>query len=493
MKDPTSPETTSLAYDTMLPAWQKMQSVLDGTKAMRAAGTTLLPKHFGESDESYKERLERSTLKNITKLTLNSWVGRPFSKPIAFEDLPPQIEDLSTDVDLQGNDVQVFSRNWFKEGLAKGYCHCYVDFPRTDNEGVRTLADDRAEGVRPYWVLLRPEQVFFAEAETIAGQEILREIRIMEEVNDREGFAESVQPQIRRVFIDETGAVQVEIYRLKEPKKARDRREWLIFDSYSHSLPVIPLVTFYTDRDDFMLSTPPLEDLADLNIAHWQSTSDQRAILTVARFPILAISGGAASEKEIIIGPKRMLHSPDPAAKFYYVEHSGHAIASGQTDLESLESSMAEYGAEFLKKRPGSSTATARALDTAEATSPLQDVALRFSHALDQALEYTALWLKMDPAQAGFSHVNTKFTDAGGDQVTLNALRETRKMKDISREAYLTELQNRSVLSDSYDIQEDAVLLENEALSMNPVSFELAPDPDDPGEGSGAGRSEPGR
>ena len=69
----------------------------------------------------------------------------------------------------------------------------------------------------------------------------------------------------------------------------------------------------------------PLLDLAWLNIAHWQSSSDQRHVLTVARFPMLAGSG-VPENTNVVVGPDRMLTTPNADGKFYYVEHTGAAI-----------------------------------------------------------------------------------------------------------------------------------------------------------------------
>ena len=490
-KNPKSPATTSDAYDSMLPSWAKIQTVLDGTDAMRASERLYLPQHHAEVDQAYEERLLRCTLLNISKLTLESWVGRPFSDPIQFEDVPPDIETLLEDVDQLGTDAQVFLRGWFSDGLAKSFSHVYIDMPRTDVDAERTMADDKAENIRPYWVHIHPSQIFFADSEVINGREVLREIRIMESVNERVGFAEISKPQIRRVFLainEETGLFQgmVELYQQENPDKDEDK--WILTESYPFDLDEIPLVTFYSNRDAFMHGTPPLEDLVNLNIAHWQSTSDQRAVLTVARFPILALSGGTDDNSELQIGPNRWLYAPDPAAKFYYVEHTGAAIEAGRKDLLDLEEQMSEYGAEFLKKRPGTQTATARALDSAEATSPLQDMTLRFKHAVDRALDLTAKWLGQE--SGGTAMISTEFGPEEVNQADLNTLRETRKMRDISREAYLEELIRRGWLDEEYDIEADAAKLEQETLDMfAAMPDELKPggdddDDDDDDEGS---------
>lgn len=466
-KERDDPGTTSIAYDAMLPKWHKIQTVLNGTASMRAAKTAFLPQHPMEENEAYEERLRSSVLLNLTEITQNSWVGRPFSDPMKFEDVPPAMEELFRDIDLTGNDIHVFCRRWFADGLAKGFSHAYIDFPRVDTEG-RTLADDMAENVRPYWVHIQPEDIFFADAETIDGKEVLREIRIMEHIKERDGFAEVITPQIRRVFIakmntEDGDIVDVSMVELYRPKKRRKgaKVQWELYESYSFDLPVIPLVTFYADRKEFMMAKPPLEDLADLNIAHWQSSSDQRGVLTVARFPLLAASGVS---EDVVIGPRKLLSSDDKDAKFYYVEHTGRAIEAGRKDLEALESQMAEYGAEFLKKRPGGMTATARALDSAEATSPLQDMTIRFTHAVREALELMAMWMNMELPDDAKAILATDFGPEEATQPQLTTLLAARKNRDISREAFLQELIRLGLIREDFDIEEDAEKIEQEIM-----------------------------
>jgi hypothetical protein len=475
-KSPKSPAVPSDAYASQVGSWVKIQTVLDGTEAMRQAEKAYLPQHTEESDTAYSERLSRATLFNMTELTLDSWTGRPFSDRVAEDeaDKPPtQVSELFKDIDMMGNELDVFARRLFRDGLAKAFTHILVDYPKPRDtqaeEGrARTLADDRKENLRPYWVHIRPEHLFFADAEVVEGRELLREIRLFEVARERQEFAEVCIPQIRRlvrvVTDDGKGVkVQVEIYReVKKAKKEEDK--WRLFDSWLMDIDVIPLVTFYADREGFMLGKSPIEDLVDLNIAHWQSTSDQRVAVTVARFPILALSGGVDENKDLTIGPHEWLYSPDPQSEFYYVEHTGAALEAGRKDLEDLERQMGEYGAEFLKKKPGNPTATARALDSAESTSPLQDVAYRFMDALSQALDLTARWLKQE--DGGRVTVVTDFGPEEFNAQDFTALTGARKQRDLSLETFLTELKRRGVLDDDVDVAEEIERLENEALNM---------------------------
>lgn len=479
--DPTKdPSTTSYAYDFMLPRWKKMEALLGGTEAMRSAGGTYLPMHTLEAEHRWNERLASNTLFNMTEMTLDSWVGRPFSDPIVLgEDIPERVEQLLEDVDLQGNDLSVFAREWFRDGLAKAFSHVLVEFPRKrDTEAEegrpRTLADDRQENLRPYLVHIKPENVIFAHSIVVDGQEVLVHLRIMEEVVEMDGFAEVSFRQIR---VLEPG--RVEIYRPVETKQKKV--EWRIVDKWETGLDFIPLVTFYANRSGCMTGKSPLLDLADLNIRHWQSNSDQISILTVARFPMLSQTGGDENAVKGV-GPHQLLYSDNENAKFGYVEHDGSAISAGREDLKDLEEQMASYGAEFLKRRPGNLTATARALDSAEATSPLQDATVRFTDAVNQVLAHMAAWLKITEGGGSVS-ITTDFGPDDAESVHIELLKEARKNRDISRETFLGEMKRLGALPDEFDAAEDAEKLAQETAAFAPPATEIDEEaPEDPEE-----------
>lgn len=450
-KDPKSPATTSGAYDLMFPRWRLIETLLGGTEAMREAGELYLPRHQEETDKGYQERLASAVLLNMVERTLDTLSGKPFSEPIRLNEDVPQVikEIILPDVDLQGNNLDVFARQWFREGLAKAFCHVLVDTPRPaprEDGKPRTLEDDRREGLRPYWVLIKPENLIFARAEVVNGVEVLQHLRIVEHYAEQDGFAEVYR---RRIRVLEPGLVQ-----LWEPAE-KQKEEWVLVEEWETGLNYIPLVTFYASRQGFMLGKPPLLDLAHLNVAHWQSASDQRHILTVSRFPILACSGATGEDSDpVVVGPNKVLYNPDPAGRFYYVEHTGQAIAAGRADLQDLEEQMANYGAEFLKRRPGNQTATARALDSAEAVSSLSAMVGVFEDALAQALDITADWLRLGQGGGTVELVKDyklEETDTSG----LQALQAARERRDISRKTYLNALRLRGVLPEDFDAEED--------------------------------------
>ncbi len=468
-KDPRDPSSTSFAWDAMISSWLMIETLLGGTQSMRFAGGEYLPQHAEESDDNYNERLHVNVLFNAMEITLDHFVGRPFSDPVKFNnDVPDEIAEHGENIDLQGNDMTTFCRDWFRTGLAKGFCHVMIDMPQMNPEAVpMTLADDRADGRRPFWNRIEPENMIAAEASIVTDPQTgeLREwfthVRLRENVVQRVGFAEVVHERIR---ILEPGFFEV----WQKVKQKGRKEKWMKIEEGETGIDFIPIITFYSQRNGFMMSKPPLEDLAFLNIRHWQSMSDQINVLTVARFPMLAVAGATdQSGTTMKIGPRQLLATKDPNGRFYYVEHTGKSIESGWKELENLEESMEVYGTTFLKKDPGNETATGRALDSAESVTPLQDMVHRFTDSVNNALAIHATWL--NEKSGGTVTVLNDFGSEEADKEGIELLKSMRKDKDISRKAVVAEAIRLGVLTDEYDADEDFKQLQLEDKELKPL------------------------
>jgi hypothetical protein len=460
------PDNRSTAYDRMAPRWAIMNALLGGTEAMRAAGEDRLPKHPEESDNSWRNRLSRATLLNMTEITLDMLVGKPFTEPVQLEEDEggsTEFHEWAEDIDLQGNNIDVFARRWFRDGMAKGLSHLLVDMPRkTATEGPRTLADDAADGIRPYFVHIPAESVIFMSGTMVGGREVLDHVRIAEAELIRDGWGERV---VQRIRVLEPGKVM--IWELTKIKNRKD--QWKLVDEWATDLDYIPLVTFYTDREELGVAKPPLLDLAYMNVHHWQLDADLNNIISVACFPMLAMSGVDNTEAGgdgglMRLGPNQILATRSEHGKFYYVEHTGAAITTGMNKLKHIEQQMSSYGAQFLKDRPGDVKATTRALDSAEALSQLQAITLSFKDALEMGLHIMADWVGADKAPSVEMSVDFGLNDP--NEVGWAAIDAARQRRDISRATYLREMQRRGWLSDEYDADEDQQLLELEAQDM---------------------------
>lgn len=377
--------TPNDAYQAMEPEWQLVRDLLGGTRAMRKAGPRWLPREPPESLEAYRIRLNRSVLFNGVGRALETLVGKLMAQPVQLLDpVDKDINALVGDIDLAGRDLSGFAADILKAALVDGVTHVLVDYP-SDTAGGQSsasFADERRHAARPYLVHVpAADLIGWRLAPADGGNSHLDRVRIRERVVEADGlWGERTIEQIR---VLSPGAYA--LYRRPE-SATTGANEWQQVAGGETSYPGLPLFTLYANRCGFMLGRPSLMDLAWLNLAHWQSSSDQRHILHVARVPILFGRNLADNGSDIEIGPNRLIFGNGDGADLKFVEHSGAAIAAGRQDLLDLEDRMAVLGLDLLRGRPGRETATARALDAERADCALAAVVRRLETLLEHCL-----------------------------------------------------------------------------------------------------------
>lgn len=451
-----NPDKPSQAWTDARPALELVAHLCEGTEAMRKASTKYLPQEEKESNTAYAARLNVATLFPAYRRTLDTFVAKPLQKQIQIsEDTPEDVAAWLNDVDLTGRNIDVFARTVFRSAVNDGLTHILVDYPKAPKAvaGEETLADERAAKRRPYAVHITAANVIGWKNELKDGKQQLTQVRILESSEENDPADEFATITVTRVRVLEIGKMR--LYK-------KDTAAWTLEDESTTTLPFIPLVTIYTNRTGFLLAKPPLLDLAYMNVAHWQSTSDQRTILHVARVPILHIATAASTDdvNNITIGASRAI-TTDKDTVIKFVEHTGAAIAAGQTDLDSLKDEMSNYGMEMLTN-PGRITATERVIDQSQNDSALSVMARELRAGLQQMVRYMADWVKK-PADANLGEIDlqTEFKFEV-DSEEARMLWNMRINGDISQESFWFEMQRRGILSESFDPAEEETKLEEE-------------------------------
>ncbi|MFZ6655926.1 DUF4055 domain-containing protein [Undibacterium sp. TJN19] len=408
---PLKVNQVSDAVAAMQPALAKVEALMGGTEAMRAAGETYMPKWPAEKTDAYTIRLKTSTLYNVFGRTIGNMAGKPFTEPVKWTDIDTTVEAWFDNIDLAGRNLHVFAKEVFTSGVKDGITHVLVDFPKTTGSDgktiLRTKAEEQAAGARPCAIHIKQSQILGWKSERVAGTEQLTQVRILESVTVPDGdFGSKTVAQVRLL---EPG-----IWRLY---RKNDKDEFVVYEEGTTTLKKIPLLTYYTKQTGFMTATPPLIDLADLNIKHWQSQSDQDSLLHIARVPLLVRIGIDNSEQEAPTNIGKSITDLPTGGDMKYVEHSGQAIGSGRDSLNDLEGQMESMGAELLKVRPGDRTATEASLDTAQAQCQLSAMANGLEDFLDQVVDEMAGWVGL-PNQ-GDIDVFDDFASIAVDSTTL--------------------------------------------------------------------------
>jgi hypothetical protein len=487
MSTKETPADVSAEVLAMQPAWELIAALMGGTKTMREAGKTLLPKAPAESEEAYQERRRVSTLYGAYRRTVETMASRPFSEAIKLgEDVPAAMLPYLDDVDLEGRDFQSFALGVFQTALADGLSHILVEFPTVDPKKVKTLADEKAIAARPYFVHINPRNVLGWRAERVAGAMTLTMFRFMERITEPAGqWGTTTVDQVR----------VLERTKWSTYRKSADTGNWELHEEGPVTIGCIPLATVYTGRTGFLTACPPLLPLAYLNVEHWQSASDQQNILHVARVPILFASG--FGDGALTVGAASAISNDDPASRLAYVEHSGAAIESGRQSLLDLEERMASLGAELLVSDPSAAaaqTATKTNADVAEQTSALAAMVNDLEDSLKRALGFMAKWASLGD-NGGTVELEGNFTSM--DPLDVASLISAKEKGILSAETVFLEFQRAGLIDEELTWEDEKARLAldaavaTEKLKADTEASTLPADPAAPGGSEGGAGGSP--
>ncbi len=442
--------TTSVLYDLMATKWPLIEDLWGGTSTMRAAERLWLPIEPKENEDMYSNRLHRSILFNAFRATIDRLVSKPFSHAITIEKIsgPKKLLAIEDDVDGTGKNLTQFSRELFESGLKYGLSHILVDFTKISDK-VETKADEDSIGTRPFFINVDPTQLIFWDIQEhpITKIPTLNEIRIRELTVEKLGKFSNKLIETIRVFKQDTW----EVWTFNTDSKVYERT-----DNGVNSLGMIPLVTFYVRRTGALTGTPPFEDLAWLNLAHWQSYSDQRNILRFARTGILFGPGFGEDEiSGVAWGPNTFVKSTDPEAKLMTVEYKGTGIKAGAEDLKTLEDQMELMGLQPFFERTANSTATGKMIDESKTINDIQAWIRSLENTLHNAYDFGSKWLGGEDLEDLQLDIFNDFSISSQGTKDLQSLLQMAKDKVISVRALLTEIKRRGVLSEAFDIDEE--------------------------------------
>lgn len=471
-------------YERMRARWPLVDALLGGTEAMRRGRTEWLPKHPEETHAGYERRIKNGFLLEAFADAIERVVSKPFSRDAVVKaSLPEMLEPIIDNADQRGRNLTQFARDVFDDGVSYGLSHILVDFPQVGTG--MNLGMQRRLRLHPYFTHVKHDALIGGRWELLpTGQTRLAQIKLVESSVEPDGpYSEKETERIRVINAPtlaengEPGAPGTwELWR----KADESEEDWVKEAEGTHTFPGIPLVTFYADRCGVLEANIPFRKLAWLNLAHWQSSTDQRNILSVARVGILFASGFTAKEIDggITIGPNNYIFSTNPEAKMVYVEHSGAAIGAGRQDLEDLKADMAAVSLQPITQQPGRQTATARAMDESKNESVAQAWVRGLENALLDAFRAAAAWVNLELPDDVSVDVHNDFGLTQRAIEDLKALGEAYDRGSITARTYLGELQRRGVISEDLDIEQE---LEDVKKEPPRIPFVGEPPVDDEG------------
>lgn len=492
--DTSRPDTQSPAYLRMLARSKKCRDLMIGLEAIRAGGEDYLGKFDQESDDSYELRQNLAALSNGFARTVLASVGMLLQQPPELgDDMPAQLKDLAENIDLAGTHLDVFAWNLFLWAIIDGRAGILVDYQRATDPGVdrskashaATLAiaegkeldasDERALGLRPYWVLFQSPDIFLALRESVNGTQVLTLLVLREAVSRRVGRF-GVAPVTKfRVYARTGNAITFEVWEttpgdptgvLHEIEKPTPMR----------NVSEIPFSLFVAGQTIAPGEVKPcLLDLAELNIEHHQIKTDIRHLEMLACVPTIVRIGAQKDEDgnypEVVLGPRSTLEAPQMngvAEPIYWLTPPIDVLEPAMKTLANNEAAQGAAGLAFLAPETrAAETAEAKRIDAGAQNATLATVGRRGQDALEAAFGFTGQFIGL---KSGSVTINTDFENTVMDAAMVSALGALAANGKLDLETLLTLLEGGRVLPDGTDKAAiiKRILLENARLDVSP-------------------------
>ncbi len=458
--DPLMRRSKDSAY--MVPHWDRVDAIVSGIDAMRDGD--FMQRFTEEDDADFTFRRNCSKMTNVYRDIVEGLASKPFEKEVNFakdanKAVPQELLEFIENVDGSSNNLTVFAGETFFNGINAAIDWIFVDFSKRDPT-VRSIADMKQKGLRPYWSHVLGRNILDVQSEVINSEETLTYIKIFEP-----GDVDHIR-EFERVAATETTAAYVKWTLWKwsgETTPAAGETRYVVEDSGTVSIGVIPLVPFITGRREgrSWRMNPPMKDAADLQVELFLQESGLKFAKILTAYPMLAANGITPPKGpdgkplyKVAVGPNRVLWSTMDASgnvgSWSYLEPSSESLKFLAEDIKETIQQIRELGRQPLTAQAGNITVITAAVAAGKAASAVKVWALKLKDTIENALVMTAMYYGIKPGTYDPTvDVYLEF-DEFVDGKDLESLDADRDRGDISQETLWEEKKRRGVYSEEF-------------------------------------------
>lgn len=360
--------------------WEIMRAVTSGTRYLHQNKEVYLPREPRELPVQIKERnnetydpwqarVNLSVLAPFVKRIIHNAAGMVLRRKIKLEGGDPWWEEeFIKDVDGDGTSLDQFAKKRLEVALTYGLSSMIVDAPPDDAS-------------RPYFVPIDPWQYLGTRREEDRPGAKLTMFRYQEERKVAKGrYGEEYVLVARAIY---PGIYEEFVHGTQESKEGE------------YALDYIPLVTMYAEREGFMCASPPLEDAAHLNIAHYRRLADMLHSLHIAAIGLLVLEDYDGDEAGTGLNYAIRMIS---GSKAYWVPCDAGSFVAQAELLDRLENEISHLGVtRLLGQKFVAESADAKRIDQQQANCVLQVAALELENALNEAFRIASDYNGKEP------------------------------------------------------------------------------------------------
>lgn len=398
-----------------IPTFIKIRDVIAGQEAVKTKGIVYLPMpdlwekavpNRPYESTRYYAYLLRSVFYGVTARTLMGLSGQVSLKPATIK-VPTVLDPVVKDATGTGIGLEKLGLRGVAEVLQTGRIGLYADYPQREGDTPTTKAEQQEGNIRPTITLYIAEDCINWRVITRGAKSLLSLVVLRENYDaSDDGFKIEKKPQFRVLRLEDNGIVSVEIWKntgtwVSEPKIYPK-------DGKGNNLNEIPFVFVGSQDNDASIDPAPLEDLAELNLAHYRNSADYEEGVFITGQPTPVISGLEESwwknvlKEEIRFGSRSGIPLPvDAKIELLQAEPNAPALEA----MKHKEEQMKALGAKLVEVSKVQRTATESTQDEITETSALTQVVNNVSAGMLWCLEWCAIF-------AGTTTINRDEKDA---------------------------------------------------------------------------------
>lgn len=448
-------------YNSNLAKWARCRAVVEGQDAIHAGKETYLPRIGKQDDDQYDAYRARARFFNASDRTVSGMNGLVFRKDPIVE---PEGQAFEDDVSHQGISLDEYASDVLRELLIVGRCGTLVDYPTMT--GSKTVAQAEAENATPMWAFYTAENIYDWSFSFINNVYQLTRVMLFDGV-DSSGAKEIYN---YRELLLEDGVYVQKLYKADDVEADPVLFDTVMPNMNGKALGFIPFIIHGISGRMQKVDKPPLIDLFDTNIKHYQLKADHAHALHYVALPTPYAIGVDSDESPDSIGPQRIWNISNEGASVGILEFSGSGVGAIASELTTIETHMAQLGSRILAPEVNiNETATASEIKSMSENSTLSIIAGGTSKQLTKAWQWSLTWMgKQAEAVDAFVELNKAFlpvTLAGSD---LLAIVTSWQSGAISKPTMFKNLQRGDVIPDGATYEEEEQKIDEETPEADP-------------------------
>lgn len=391
-------------YQQNLPLWVKVEDVCQGQHQVKSKKEKYLTRRnpqdtSEEATQQYQTYLKNAVFYGVTGKTLGSLVGASFSQLPNFQ-RPDELEYLERNANGQGVSVYQLAQSALRLVLKNYRCGLYVDYPSVAPS--RTRADDKGKNAYAMMHVIPAINIINWDT-TVVGNQVKLSLVVIKEVvsvrgNDEFSRSTTTQYRVLRLEMSEQGnhVFTIQVYSDDGSGVLTAQGKQIPTDYQGNTWEYIPFTFIGAVDNTATIDNPPLLELADLNLAHYQDSADFQESVYFVGQPQFSMPDVDETMYELIkkdglyIGCKNAFPT-----KIEMVQAQPNTLS--QTAMDKKWEQMKELGARLIEQGSANKTATQANNDDAVQHSVLSLCVVNINNAFTQALRWVARFAVPSP------------------------------------------------------------------------------------------------